>query len=102
MKNLWHKPEEKPKNFSRIVFIRKYRRRYYIVGNGDYVKDDTVSEDDLLHEYLSDEEGFRFRWKDNKIYLWCYPYEFSKMIQFTFKKRQRKYHLRNESKRIFS
>lgn len=95
MKNLWHKPTEKPKNFSRICFITRYHRRYF-VGNGDYIYDNTAEEDDMLREYLSDEEGFRFRWEDNKVFLWCYPNEFSKMIQTTFKKRQRKHHLRHE------
>ena len=99
MKNLWHKPEEKPRKRSShwIYFIRKYGCKKYAVDSGYYVKNEYRQ--DEFSEYIDLEETKVF-W--NEIYLWCYEYEFSKMIQPTFRKRQRKYHLRNESKRIFS
>lgn len=79
--NLWHKPTERPSN-GYIYFIKIYKSRRYRVDSGYYVND---------REYIALDETKVF-W--NKIYLWCYPSEFSKMIQTTFKKRQRVFHLR--------
>ncbi len=88
--NLWHKPTEKPskQRVGYIYFITIYKNRRYGIDSGWYCS---------KYDYVALEET-KVYW--NEIYLWCYDSEFSKIIQTTFRKRQRIYHLRKNTRWI--
>ena len=94
MGNLWHKPTERPKERSRhCVYVLRKRGRRLICDSGLFIENDWIDE----KPYIALVET-KILWSE--VYLWAYDYEFSRMIQTTFKKRQRKYHLRHESTRF--
>lgn len=88
---MWHTPEERPKEkVSQFIYIVRRYGKNYLVDCGRYVNCKYYNPS----EYVNLEEAI-VPW--DKIYLWCYCHEFSKMIQTTFK-RQRNYHLRKKTK----